>query len=148
MDGNNFKNNSTFILEQFSEESVVLKYLTLSETMNQDAAIEANNEGAPLYTKNVETNIYERVPKENIVLSTEANTVYYTPSEVVIPTYQILRDVSRGYNNSSFGKPDKNISNTDKSEVKHFQLNHIGKTFIRKGIAKYTLIRGRTGETG
>ena len=148
MDGNNFKNNSTFILEQFSEESVVLKYLTLSETMNQDAAIEANNEGAPLYTKNVETSIYERVPKENIVLSTEANTVYYTPSEVVIPTYQILRDVSRGYNNSSFGKPDKNISNTDKSEVKHFQLNHIGKTFIRKGIAKYTLIRGRTGETG
>lgn len=123
-----YKDNSTFLLYQYSETpKESYEQLTITDengvVINQDNAIKASKVGKILYEKSENDN-KQPIYKPLVALSIDSQTVYYAVKEISVPTYQILIDITG----------EIRFSNSEKIKD---NLNLANKIFFRKVTTKY-----------
>lgn len=139
-----YKKNSFFVLNQFSEEAPKEFFKQVTETdkdgtiTSQTNAEAAQRNGVTLYKKDTSTNSTEATFVPAVELSIDAKTVYYILDKAIIPVYQVIHDLTGAFDEdteNTIAKIDSVETNTGttKADITGDILFHYGKTLIRKG---------------
>lgn len=139
-----YKENSFFVLNQFSEEASKEFFKQITETedgtdtgkiTSQTNAEAAQRNGVTLYKKNGEGAEATFVPA--VELSIDNKTIYYILEKAIIPVYQVIHDLTGAFDQDekdTIAKTDSVETNGSKSaDIIENILFHYGKTLIRKG---------------